>query len=169
VDVFHEELSDAFTIIEAWFAPGVTWEIETDVSVIDVASGDLVDVIGQTVGVFTGTAGSGAGTLSRATQATLSLKTDQFLRGRRLQGRLFLGPIASNVVGNDGQLNLVDADAITDAFVAMTSGVGPRMAVYSRPYLAPPGSSYPDSGGSYGDVITATCRRLPGTLRSRKQ
>lgn len=89
-------------------------------------------------------------------------KTDDWIRGRRLQGRSFIGPIAGQAIQTDGAVTTTAQSTVANAYTAITSGVGPRLAVYQRPNVS---ASY---AGAYGDVAIVTCWSKPAVLRSRR-
>lgn len=135
------------------------------IDVIDVATGDIVDQ--RTVPTpFEAISGANTTTLiSRGYSVCVNLGTDTFLRGRRLRGRIFLGPAGYSNTDANGQITSANQAFIPTQFDALISGVGPRLAVYHRPTVAPP---Y-DSEGSYGDVVNVSVAALPSDLRSRKR
>lgn len=98
----------------------------------------------------------------RDTALCIRYRTEEFVNGRRLQGRTFLGPISSDAIGNDGQIETGWITDTPDFFTALYTGIGARLAVWHRPTNEPP------SNGAYGDVTSVTCNATPGTMRSRK-
>lgn len=145
----------------------VSMRVLTTASIIDVASGEIIDVIDGGAGggpiVGTGTGSS----LSRATQCCVTTKTGKFISGRQLQGRVFVGPIASESLTTLGDIAPAVDTAVQDAFTAITTGLGTRLAVYRRP------TKNPDTGavispGDYGDVSSVRTMMKPAVLRSRR-
>lgn len=162
VEEFHDTLETALLGNAGYLVTGVTFTIEPDVAYFDATDGVIVgstlDPVSRTPAV-----GSGSGVqLSRATQIVCALKTAEYVNGRRLQGRFFLGPAAINGIGTDGQIGAGAQADIEDNFSGLITGLGARLAVWHRPT---PGSP---TSGSYGDVTYLTVRSTPGTLRSRK-
>lgn len=158
----HQEIADMWQVFHGFCITGLTSSILPDVDVLDVASGDIIDVVTSDEGAINQTTGSGnTNTLSRATMAVVALRTSDFFDGRRLQGRWFIGPLCANAFDTDGTLSTDAVDDMTAACVALTSGVGPRLAVYSRPKGL-------GGTGRYGDVTAAIPRATPGVLRSRR-
>jgi hypothetical protein len=92
----------------------------------------------------------------------VSFRTNNFVNGRRLIGRSFVGPIAAQAFNSAGQIQNSAIVAFGGMFDGLISGTGPRLCVWHRPT----GPSATD--GTYGDVATITARSMPGTLRSRK-
>lgn len=144
------------------WVPGLTIAFPTSLDLIDSGNGDLVGI--APVGTpATSVASTGTGaSVSRGSQVCMNLKTDQFVNGRRLAGRIFLGPVAQGQIGGDGAINVGSRDLFEGAMAAMTSGLGPRLAVFSRPK---PNSTEP---GYYGDVVAVSCKVTPANLSSRR-
>lgn len=162
VEEFHDTLETAFLAVAGYLVTGVTFTIESDVAYFDdsdgVIIGSTLDPVDRDPGV-----GSGSGTqTSRATQIVCATRTAEYVNGRRLQGRFFLGPAAANGIGGDGQITTGAKDDIADNFAGLITGLGGRLAVWHRPTNDPP------TNGTYGDVTSLTVRGTPGTLRSRK-
>lgn len=162
VEEFHDTLNTAFTNIVGYLVDDVIWTIEESVSYFDASDGVLIgattDPTGDRTIVGTGTAAG----ISRATQMTMNLRTEEFVNGRRLQGRMFIGPVGANIIGAGGQLGLTIPGIVEGEFSGLVSGLGGRLAVWHRP-TTPSGTD-----GSYGDVTSLNIRATPGTLRSRK-
>ena len=158
----YTELHNMYVVNKAYLVAGVTVAVARDVQVIETVTGELQDVI-TIVGPETDVVGTGvAGNLSRGTQALVRFSTDHFANGRRLIGRMFLGPIAAGCFDEEGKIAPSVRTGIDNSFVAMTSGIGPRLAVYHRPTKLLPLS------GFYGDVVSADCVALPGNLSKRR-
>lgn len=162
VEEWHDTLLAALTNYEGNIPDSITLTIEPDVAFFDdsdgVIDGVTVDPAGARVvdGLTTGAL------LSRATQLVVRTRTNEYVNGRRLQGRIFLGPIGNNALSADGQ---VLAAIVTDAptnWSGLISGLGGRLCVWHRPTPAAPTS------GTYGDVVSIGINSTPGTLRSRK-
>ena len=129
---------------------------------IDVATGQIQNVITQDGPVLSWT--QGTATISKvptASSAVVALITDQWLNGRRLQGRYFIGPLNAEAIDETGQmLDSARAD-MEDSLYASITGLGGRLAVYHRPTRG-------QANGSYGDVVTVACRKRVGVLTSRR-
>lgn len=159
---FHQELANAWEVFLGFCVTGWNCTVQADVDQLDVETGLITDVLTSDDGdINIGPASGNTGTLSRATQLVIALRTNTFRNGRRLQGRWFVGPLAANCFGSDGKITSAVRGAAEDILVAPTSGIGPRVAVYSRPNGAL-------GDGAYGDVASVTARPQPGVLRSRR-
>jgi hypothetical protein len=161
VDDFNETLATSFTALTAAaFASGVGWTVDPTVTVHEVDTGDLVGVFTAAGGPWVGT-GSGGGDESRATQAGLRWQTNDFRNGRRVQGRTYLGPIASDALAGSGQMSSAVRTDFPIAFEGIYDGLASRLIVWSRPTLAHP-------VGAYADVVGCTVAPFPFTLRGRR-
>lgn len=162
VEEWHDTLFAAFDSVDFALLEDVTYTIEESVAYFDDSDGVILGSTTDPAGdrIITGT---GVGVfLSRATQAVVAERTDVYVNGRRLQGRIFFGPIQAEIIGADGQITDVHVANIGAAFDGCISGLGGRLAVWHRP------STPTSTDGTYGDVQSVTCRKVPGTLRSRK-
>lgn len=161
VDDLYGELDSIAAAIKNIGAPGTSRMWLPELSILDVATGQLVDAKTPTDGVTPhSTPGNEPGDLPRATAALLQLQSDRFLNGRRLKGRMFVGPLSGSMLDPQGLCSSTCKAVIQDAFVAVTSGVGARLAVYSRPVKN-------GRAGTWGDVIAVGVRSTPSYLRSR--
>lgn len=161
-ETFFEELAGVYVTLADYMISTLTWAIEPTFDILDVESGDITGVATAGGDFHTGAGASSATKNSRATQICVNYATDIWQDGRRLRGRTFFGPIDTNAMQTDGTIGSADQTAIRNSFTAITSGVGPRLAVYHRP-----GPS-PASVGYLGDVVQATVKTLPAILRSRR-
>lgn len=156
-EVYERYLAQASVFIDP-----MVIEVDPAISIIDVASGDLIDVI---TAASPGSPISGAGTgtsLSRATMIGVRLLTSDFRNGRRVQGRLFWGPTVSGVFETDGTIKAAEGASIEAEFAASISGLGPRLCVYSRP------NPSLNRAGDWADVTTVRVSSKPFVLRSRR-
>lgn len=157
--------NDVVGMIEAnrtYWAPEVTMRVRSSVDIIDVASGQIQNQITPGISLGTISSSGASGKESRASQILVRFESDQWIGGRKLRGRMFLGPMADDVCDNGGYINAAVESNIIDSFVAMTSGLGPRLAVYSRPG----GPAKPT--GQYADVVNVSVRPTPAILRKRR-
>ena len=157
-----DELATSWLAMRDLWPNIVVANVDTTMKIIDSETGTLTAVYNAATdpGAIAGT-GTGT-TISRATQACAQLRTSEFVRGRQLRGRVFIGPLANESIASDGALASGVASVITDGFAALVSGLGPRLCVWSRPL---PG---PAEVGTYGDVVTVGTMAKPAVLRSRR-
>lgn len=161
VEEFHDTLESAFTDLSGWFNNQQTITIDDSVDYFDASDGVIlgstVDPGGPRVIDCTSTSFF----ITRSTCAVLSLRTDKYINGRRLIGRIFLGPLAASVLDGAGQIADGSSAYAAGAFSGAISGLGGRLAVWHRPTVAAPTS------GDYGDVVSMRVPDTPGNLRSR--
>lgn len=166
---FHDLIGVAWSDFADTLVEGVTATVLRDVDVIDVASGEVINQLSAdgTESVAVGT--DPGTTFSRAMMICVSLQTNVFLRGRRLRGRHFIGPVGSRAGDVDGGINAGRIATFSSAYSAMIGSSAPNFVVYSRPYVNKgSGDPKPSHDGAYGDVTSVGVMRLPATLRSRR-
>lgn len=159
---FHDELGTAFAAIDNYMVSSCTWTVSPDVDIIEVETGYLINQFTLPDTPPTGTGGNTGKAVSRAQQFCINFGTDVFFEGKRLRGRTFFGPVGNDVVTANSTVGSSDRIAIEDAWTAVTSGVGSRLAVYHR---ANPSTH---TGGYYGDVVSVRVKDVLGTLSSRR-
>lgn len=156
------EIGDLYRSLDGLMNPIVDWLVSPIADVINVETGNIVDQISSGAAVQAG-GGTGSGqNMPRSQQIYFRYLTDLFQNGRRLAGGIYLGPIGTSEIGNNGQLTPAQATAYEGYFAALTSGVGPRLAVYHRPATAAGADGY------YADVMRVRCKRSPAILSSRR-
>lgn len=157
-----EDLTTALTAMSDVLVPGMTWEIEDDVALFASETGEIVDILTLGTGPYTGTGSGADAKTSRDTQVCMALKTNDFLNGRRLQGRFFWGPVTGSALDTSGNVNSTVRAVWPPLFDFALSGTSPNLCVWHRPTAAAP------SSGTWGDVTLVSANTVPGTLRSRK-
>jgi hypothetical protein len=162
VNGMFQELRNLWDSTKSYWTDDASFLPDAEVQEIDVESGDIIGAWTQT-GWTEPVVGTSAGSnVSRGNCLTIAFQTDVWEAGKRLRGRMFMGPLGTNTTGDDGQIFGVVVTNVADTFEAITSGLAARLAVYHRPLK---GQS---TGGYYGDVITVRCNSKPGNLRSRR-
>lgn len=167
VEEFHDTLEACYSVFAEFVNPEVTFTIEQEVTCFDDSDGVLTAVTVDPTGDRTIVGfGSGFG-ISRATAICTRLFTAEIVNGRRLQGRVFIGPAAASALDGDGQITSAARAAIDGGFYAAYTGLGGILAVWHRPTFSgtPPVNN---NDGAYGDVTGVSSNEIPGTLRSRK-
>lgn len=156
-----ELLKTAFDSLKTYYIAGVTINIDPQVDVIDDTTGTL-----QTSAVITPpatvTGTSSNSQTSRAQMVLARLKTDAVVNGRRLQGRLFIGPIGGSGVDYNGTITSTLGNAVSSAFSGLLDVAGGRIVVWHRP--TSPGAS----DGTSGFVQSVGYKPVPAQLRSRR-
>lgn len=154
------ELGAIFTGFNTSFVTGLTWAVESAYDVVDVPTGNIIDQGALPGTMPTGSGSNAINTTSRAQQIRLTFYTDQFFSGRRLRGGTFIGPVGGGTLDANGTVPPGTGANWADKFTAVTTGLGVRLAVYSRPT--------PLHEGRYGDVVSVRVPPVLGTLRSRR-
>lgn len=154
------KIHDFYASLVAMLPDDVTITFPTEGPVIDDDSGDLDETLWAS-GAESPVVGTDSGSYAAPVGAVIRWNTGAVVRGRRLQGRSFIVPMAglafetNGVLTNAGQSTLITA---ADAFLDTPD---PLMRVWSRP---PDG----ESGGSSSQVTSATVTKRAAVLRSRR-
>lgn len=158
------DIAAVYNAIQGYIVGGIAIDLSPVVEGFDIATGQLLSVSGITPPSVP----DGGGTqkaLSRATQATMRLKTDAIRGNRVLQGRHFLGPITADSIGDDGQVTATVQTVFRQAYGGVTDIAGDaRLVVWGQPNPKVPALSV----GKIGYVQSVLTNSVPGTLRSRK-
>ena len=132
---------------------GLVTNVESEVRVIDPASGDVTNIL--VGGEQTAVASSGSGAIAPpATQGLIRLQTSGLRLNRQVQGRIFIPGVTSAAVSAQGTALTAYQTTLTNAAAALratTSGV--QLVVWSRPrpLIGPvglPGQASPVTGAS---------------------
>lgn len=147
---------------------GTSVTFPAEVTIHNELTGALVDVKSVTppVTVVSSSTVSDA-KVSRATQAIVRLHTDQIRRGRRLQGRHFIGPLSATAMDQNGQITGAVQTAIATAYDGALDWVDGRLVVWGPP-IEDENDNVVEAGVK-GTVQSVSVNALPGTLRSRKE
>lgn len=145
------------------FPAAVSLQIQSDVEVIDDATGEMQSVFTSTAPpAIVGT--NGIATFSGPTGAVINWRTAGVRNGRRVRGRTFLVPTSTACFQNDGTLENAHRTVIqtaADAFASL-SGTAPDLGVWARP------TTKGASDGAWYRVANATVPDLAAVLRSRR-
>jgi hypothetical protein len=162
VQTVYDEIHTMYDDNKNLYAPNVDIEVLPQATIFESTTGDITNVITvptpDDIISSTGTSGD----TSRGQCICAAYYTDVWVGGKRLRGRSFFGPIARELMTPAGLVGTGAVAQIQDKLVAMTSGVGPRLAVYHRP------TGGASTDGYYGDVVTVIARGRPSNLRSRQ-
>jgi len=162
VENWHDDILACYDAAKGAYVDSVTATVLAQVDVIDVASGDITGSITSAGGDVSVTQSTVANSkLSRATQINIALLTDVWANSRRLAGRMFFGPVQSEVFDEDGQIGSTTLGVLSDSFGVLNTGTGPRWAVYHRPGIVA-------NSGYYGDITSVNPKPKPAVLRSRR-
>lgn len=141
----------------------VTVNVDPEFSVIDIPSGQVQNVYAATDNTQ-GVAGGSSGAYSVASGGVISLNTGQFVRGRRVRGRIFCVPLGGGSYDTGGTLSQPALTALSGFGNSLIqfSGSGRLLSVYSRP------SSKGATDGHVSVVTSASVRDKVAILRSRR-
>lgn len=142
-------------------------QIQTSIEMIeiDAATGQIRDVISVSPTLAVVCTGVGGG-IPRGTCANVRHMTDSVYEGKRLNGRTFVGPLASAALDANGLITSAAAGEFSTMWDGLQDLSGPRLMVYHRPREAT--ADRPASAGYAAHVQRSECLRKPGNLRSRR-
>lgn len=157
---FQGRLHAAYTAFGQRLAGGVHVQIPQECEVLNVATGVLENVL-VTEDPQPEIISVSGGPVNSATQCVVRLHTGAIINGRRLQGRIFGGPLASGAVAGNAVIPAVRADFVTGVSGLIFGELGSTgIVVYHRPKAGNP--------GAIGLVSSVTTWEIPGVLRSRR-
>lgn len=155
-----EAVFDFWTAIKGFITAGLSIQIQPEVDVLDVPTGQVQDTFAASAVPVVST---GNAPLPKATQGLLRARTSEFVAGRRVQGRVFIPALA-----NDAQLGGVPSSgfmtALATAGAALVTDTNPGQAwsIWHRP------SSVGASDGSLHPVTSTSVWNQFAVLRSRR-
>jgi len=150
-----------FTAIGGLLPPVALVNLEPEVDLIDVATGNLID--SMPTGSGAGTSGSGTASYVASAGAVVNWRTGAVRNGRRLRGRTFLVPLSTAAFSTGGGLTGTAASTLRTAANNLASNTGsPDLCVYGRP--SGPGAA----DGVIAMVTSANVPDFAAVLRSRR-
>lgn len=154
-----ETIRSFFTAFRDQLPSGISIAIRGNAEVIDEASGQITSqldfkppatVVGATTGSY-----------SAASGAVVNWNTNAYRNGRRVRGRTFLVPLATNAYDSQGDLAGAALTNIRAGATFLSSGAAPLpFVVWARPVGG--------SGGTAEPVVSHTVPDLGAILRSRR-
>lgn len=122
--------------VKAFFPSSLTWAVQSDIPVIDPATGDETAISSGPL------SNTGAGTatnafLPEATQGHLVLRTAIVRLGRRVHGGLYVGPLFTGAAGGDGAPTSGFIAALATASAQLFVPTDADLVVWSRPRTVP--------------------------------
>lgn len=159
-ELCSSRLHDAMTAGFALFPTSLTIVGDGFVDTIDPATGAITG--SDDVAPWTVTGGNGTAFLPPASAICLTWLTSDFIAGRRVRGRTFLGPLSAAINNGNGHLIGADLTVAQDVAAAWVDQGGTDVAtvVWHRPVGGAGGSDH---------VISATSVRDKfAVLRSRR-
>lgn len=153
-----------FAAIAADLSSAITYQVQTEVGIVDVATGELSDVTPVTSAPLQG--GGVAALAPTATQGLVRINTDTVRFGRRVQGRIFVPGLTPATVGTNGAPAGPFLGRLqTAANVLADAATDPRLGVYSPPRTLTGPVELP---GTFSLASGALARAKFGSLRSRR-
>lgn len=147
----------------AYIPNAVTIATQSDVEVIDEATGVLQSILQTTPVSPRAGAASGSAAFASAVGAVVSWRTGGIRNGRRVRGRTFLVPLSSTAFQSDGTLLALAQTAINNAATTFRDLTGfSDLSVYARP--SGPGAT----DGVAHAVEGHTVPDMGAVLRSRR-
>lgn len=158
VSAWQTAVKTFFSSCSNFIANGITWTIPANGDTIDDTTGHLTGA--WTNGTDQTTTSGTSGSFAAGVGMLVRWKTGSIYHNRRIQGRTFLLPVASNLYEADGTIlnsQITLAQNAANAYVA-TPNIFP--VVWSRPGKKGPGSSFGINSAQAMDKVAV--------LRSRR-
>jgi hypothetical protein len=165
------ELVTAYSGAKGSYPTGVGVTVPSHADIIDVASGQIQDVVSVTDNFPRLVSSAPGASLPPATMALIRLRTNHYANGKLLQGRIFNGPFDMGSITPDGDPTSTLRTQLLSGWTNLIQGADSRLCVYHRPPTVPNGGDFPPStptGGFYGDVTSMNVWDKFSTLRSRR-
>lgn len=141
-------------------AEGVTVDVDNTCVEINEATGEIVQYYSVTGGTYAGAAPFDP--LPIGTSMVLGLQTNAVVRGRRLQGRLFLPGLSEDAVADQGIFQPTYVTVIDGIAADTLAGGVAVQVVWSRPTDA-------GGDGSSAPVSVYSSKQIPSSLPSRRR
>lgn len=163
----------AYNAMKTALAPGVSVQFPTEVTWHLEDTGEMVETFAvDGLNDIVSEAAAAEGQVPRAAQFVTRLSTGVIRRGRKLQGRHFIGPASARYLTSDGQVTAGARTFISAAYGGLIDSPGPNLVVWGPPIYEKDGAGNPTdtvlAPGKKGTVTTVSVSAVPGTLRSRK-
>lgn len=160
-------VDSAWSTLNSVLAGALIGNIESEVPIIDIPSGNITLVWATTGGVVDPT--SAAEPLPWASQGLLRLSTNTFLGGRRVRGRVFI-PGFTEAAQDAGIPSATTQTAIANMGATLIAPTEPTLVVYSRPRPADPDADPPVAArDGFASVVEGTTAwNKWAVLRSRR-
>nr|CRY94107.1 hypothetical protein [uncultured prokaryote] len=149
-----------FSDLQSALPEAVTISVDSEVALIDEASGELESYVNVTSDIPSIT-GAQPGSFSAPSGAVINWLTNTVNRGRRVRGRTFMVPLANAVYQSDGTISTGYLTDLREAAADMiTRAAGVPLVVWSRPRGG--------VGGVAAEVVGANVPDMAAVLRSRR-
>lgn len=157
-----DALNTFFTALKPYAPPSLKWRVQSDASVIEASTGELVSM--ASTGPRADIVGTSVATNYGASQGgVINWRSNGVRNGRRVRGRTFLVPLSATAYTTDGVMAPAFLTAVGNAATALINTAGDlSLAVWARP--TGPGAV----DGQMHLVNTATIPNKQAVLRSRR-
>lgn len=99
--------------------------------------------------------GGGSGSYAGGVGACVGWSTGGIHNGRKVRGRTFIVPLASNTYDSDGSLAAATVTSLNTAAATLVTAGSTKLAIWSRPSVAVPvGGAYPITAGLVKDHVS---------------
>lgn len=161
-DQLQSEIQAFTNAMKPYIARGVTITTPPGGEVIDAASGKIVDECWGSNPAAESVSSATGEPHPYSTSVLIRFRGDRWINGRKAKGHMFFGPCSQSVGGNGQAINSSFRALVQDNFVAMTSGAGPRLAIYHRP------RTKASMDGTWSDVTIVDVSQKLAVLTSRR-
>lgn len=145
-------------------ATGVTYQVDPEVAQIDAFTGEVENIFEVNVAPVAG--GAGVPALPFFTQGMVRLNTNGVVRGRRVQGRIYVPGVAQQGTANGQPPPTFVSGMQTAAALLLAAPDNALPVVWSRPFVNT--GELPPLFGSSHNVTAVIARTKYGVLRSRR-
>lgn len=161
-----EEIAEFFNAMSPRLPGSLELSIDPNVVIMQDTDGEAQQFLFLT-GLPTIATGISGTPYAAPAGAMIQWETGAVVRGRRLRGRTFLVPLASNAFQADGTLSAATMDDLGDAAEVITRTTGAQFLVWSRPVRAAGGAITEE--GLSRRINSATIPDRAAILTSRRR
>lgn len=163
----HAGVAAFLTAIRGYWAPPLQAVVQPQVEQVDVATGETQAAISIPQVTISSSSTASAG--PKASQANVRLYCGTYVRGRQVQGRIYIPYVPILAYDAAGNLQQSSANAITTASENLRTAQGGGFllgwGVYSPPRELAPLITRP---GAFHIISSTSCSTVPAVLRSRR-
>lgn len=147
------DMAGFWAVVDGYMDSSLTWDLDTEVEVIDSATGNITSV--ESVSPASGTGGATGDLLPPATQGLVRWRTGFFVGGREIRGKTFL-PAMSEINSAEGQPATAMITGVENAATALVGSPVAQLVIYSR------------KNNAYAPVTSSSMWAQWAVLRSRR-
>lgn len=158
-----QRVTTFFDTFKGYLPRVVTVRVEPELELIEESNGQMIDIVSITSPAAVTGGALAATTYSAASGAVVNWRTQGVRNGRRVRGRTFVVPLASDAYESNGTLGTNALTQLRTAADALVNGAGsPDLGVWARPTA--PGAS----DGNWFVANSAFVPDMAAVLRSRR-